>query len=197
MINASARLLTYNFKLSNFRCLFSLSLLILLLLVQSTPVPAQESPLIQLKPDTNNWGGLVGSVTVSPRDANLVFIGTGRGGIYKSVNGGRNWDYLENSPAQGISLISFSPSNPDRIIATSVYDTKDSRNGGIWLSRDQGITWITPPGSTPPITARCPERVSAGAISWVPRSNTVWVASDCGLMRSDDLGGKLERTNHC
>lgn len=191
-INAIATLPITTLNVSNFCkrlvCLFSLCLFTLLLLVQSASVTAQESPLVQLKPDTNNWGGLVGAVTVSPRDANLIFIGTGRGGIYKSVNGGRNWDYLENSPAQSISLISFSPSNPNYIIATSMYDTKTSRNGGIWLSTDQGTNWTTPPGSTPPITARCPERVSAGAISWVPRSNIVWVASDCGLLRSDDLG---------
>lgn len=162
------------------------AVLIVLVLLQGTNLHAQD--LTQIKPNTNGWGGLVSSVTVHPRDPNIIFIGTGRGGLYKSTNGGQNWNYRESFPTQSIQVISFSPSNPDRLIATSLYDTKTSRSGGIWLSTDQGDTWNLPPSSIPPITARCPERVSAGGISWVPKSGTVWVATDCGLMRSDDLG---------
>jgi photosystem II stability/assembly factor-like uncharacterized protein len=40
---------------------------------------------------------------------------------------------------------------------------------------------------------RCPERVSAGGIHWVNGFETVWVAGDCGLMRSADRGATWEQ----
>ena len=187
----TASFIPYDFrKISSNVTSFALQLALLAvsMFLQGTSLRAQDSNLTQFRLDTNNWGGLVSSVAVHPRDANTIFIGTGRGGVYKSFDGGRHWDYLETFPSLKVNMISFSPSNPNHLVATSDYDTKTNRNGGIWLSTDQGEHWTAPMSSIPPITTRCPERVNASGISWVPESDTVWVASDCGLMRSDDSG---------
>jgi hypothetical protein len=134
------------------------------------------------------WGGVVGTITVHPRDANRIFIGTQNGGLYRSYNGGGRWGHLDDFPPYAIVPVSYCPSNPDIVLATTGFDTRTERAGGIWRSNDGGDSWTVPAGSVPPITDRWPERVSAYGLSWVPGTNSVWVATDCGLMRSDNLG---------
>lgn len=163
--------------------LVTLSILVLSLLLS---IGAKAQTLTQLKPQINHWGGGVGSVAISQH--NELLIGTAAGGMYRSLTMGRTWMRVDSFPALTVNYVSFSPRDPDIIIATSAYDTKTARGGAIWRSTDGGASWNRPLESVPPMTARCPDRLSAAGISWVPRTDTVWVATDCGLMRSEDAG---------
>jgi hypothetical protein len=167
----------------------------LLLVVLSIPLlsiglmsVALAQTLTQVEPQINHWGGAVGSVAVNPLSPNELLIGTTAGGMYRSVTTGRTWIHLDDFPALTVSFVSFRPGNSEIIIATSGFDTKTARGGAIWRSLNGGLTWERPPESIPPMTDRCPERLSASGISWVPGTDTVWVATDCGLMRSTDAG---------
>ena len=142
----------------------------------------------QLQPNTNHWGGVVTSVSVNPTNGNDIFLGTGSGGLYRSSNGGASWQYQGNFPTTSISYVSFCPGNSNIILVTTSFDTKTQRNGGIYRSADNGATWHNPFQSIPPVTSRCPDRCSASGISWLGRTSTVWVATDCGLMKSTDFG---------
>lgn len=144
--------------------------------------------LTQIKPRGIPWGGVVVSAAVHPHNPDIMVIGTQSGGLYRSDDGGWHWEHLDNVGPLSIAMVSYCPSDPNILIATTTFDTRTRRTGGIWRSTDGGSTWTPPEGSIPPITARWPERVSSSAISWVPGVNTVWIATDYGLMRSADRG---------
>lgn len=144
--------------------------------------------LSQINPAHFPWSGVVRSVAVHPHDPDTLCIGTQGGGLFLSIDGGLHWGHLDNFEPLSVQMISYCPSDPDIMLAATGFDTRARRSGGIWRSIDGGSTWVMPEGSIPPITARWPERVGANALSWVPGSNTVWVAADYGLMRSDDRG---------
>lgn len=165
--------------------LLLVSLLTPLLSIGASNVAVAQ--ITQLKPDINHWGGVVGSVSVNPFGVGEILIGTG-GGMYRSLTVGRTWMHVDAFPPVVVNFVSFNPRDPNTIIATSAFDTKTVRGGGIWRSANGGATWYRPSESIPPMTDRCPERVSAAGISWVPGTDKVWVATDCGLMRSEDAG---------
>ena len=95
------------------------------------------------------WGGVVGTITVHPSDPNRVFIGTQNGGLYRSYDGGRRWGHLDDFPPYSIVTVSYCPSNPDIVLATTGFDTRAQRAGGIWRSNDGGDTWNVPAGTVP------------------------------------------------
>src|SRR5881392_1547827 len=134
------------------------------------------------------WGGLFDTLAVHPRTPSIVFAGSGIAGLFQSIDGGAHWRHVDAFPGPRVTYVSFFASDPTIMLVTTGFDTRMQRGGGIWRSTDGGATWSEPPTSIPPITSRCPERVSANGISWEPGTATVWVAADCGLMRSRDRG---------
>ncbi len=75
-----------------------------------------------------------------PFNTNIIFTGTGesqqRGGtgMWKTTNGGQNWEHVSISPEPGAFYrIKFNPGNPTRMHAVS--------NLGYYRSDNSGITW--------------------------------------------------------
>ena len=78
-----------------------------------------------------------------------------------------------------------SSSNSQVVIATAIKDSQLSvtgNNGEIWLSMDTGLTWTH---ILPPVDCASPQ--SAHGIAFYG-ANSVFVAADCGLLSSSDLG---------
>lgn len=78
-------------------------------------------------------------VAVHPKDRNILYVGTDSGG-YKSVDGGKNWTFLESLRAKTIMDFVFDPANHDIIYAT-VYVPLADEEAGVWKSTDGGKTW--------------------------------------------------------
>jgi photosystem II stability/assembly factor-like uncharacterized protein len=83
----------------------------------------------------------VSSLVMSPKDPNTLFVGTGevsRGaGIFKTTNGGKTWVQLPGTVTPDfyyVYKLAFSVARP-----THLYAATDS---GVWMSRDDGATWI-------------------------------------------------------
>jgi hypothetical protein len=133
-------------------------------------------------------GGLSDTLAVDPGNANHVLIGTEHGGMYRSDDAGAHWTFVQTFPAMRVAYILFCPTDSSIVVATSRYGSQTERWSGIWRSVDGGVHWSMPATSVPPLSPRCPDRIDANGISWVPGTDTVWVAGDCGLMRSDDRG---------
>jgi photosystem II stability/assembly factor-like uncharacterized protein len=139
----------------------------------------------QLRPAEIPWGGYTGAVAIHPTRPNELFAGAGPGGLYRTVDGGAHWRPVISFPSWNVGYVSYCPSDPRIVIATTwLSDTRIAHRGGIWRSDDGGARWKQAPA--PPETDRCPDRAGAAGVSWYGR--TVWVATDCGLRRSDDLG---------
>ena len=98
------------------------------------------------------FGGSIGCVSVSEKDNNVIYVGTGeetvRGnvssgnGLWKSDDAGRNWKYLGLKETRHISRIRIHPQNPDIVYVASMgdlYKSNDAR--GIYRSKDGGKTF--------------------------------------------------------
>ena len=94
----------------------------------------------------------VGAVAVSETNPDFVIIGTGetciRGnilpgdGVYRSTDGGENWEHVGFSESHGISKIRIHPTNPDIIFVASFGKySAPSEQRGVFKSTDGGDTW--------------------------------------------------------
>ncbi|MCO6491653.1 MAG: glycosyl hydrolase [Phaeodactylibacter sp.] len=97
--------------------------------------------------------GSVGAIAVAPSDPNVVYVGMGehpvRGvmthhgdGVYRSANGGRDWQYIGLPHSRHIAAIQVHPRNPDVVyvaVQGALYGPSPER--GIYCSKDGGQSW--------------------------------------------------------
>lgn len=96
--------------------------------------------------------GIVGALAVAESDPNVIYAGTGeaciRGnampgeGIYKSMDAGKTWKYVDLAEAQTISEIVVHPKNADLVYAAvfgHIFGPNPER--GVYRSNDGGKTW--------------------------------------------------------
>lgn len=86
------------------------------------------------------------ALAVDPRNAEITFAGTDEG-VYKTIDGGRNWQRLEGLPSGAVHDIALHPTDPDTIAVAygenqcgGCWTSPSGR--GIYLSRDGGESWI-------------------------------------------------------
>ncbi len=116
--------------------------------------------------ESPNWwhisgAGRVNCVTFHPTDPDILWVGVGMGGVWRSSNGGKNWTPLGDAlPIQRISDIAVDPRNTD-ILYVSLGDyaylgadlehenrKRHTHYGlGIYKTTDGGLTW-RPTGMT-------------------------------------------------
>ena len=65
---------------------------------------------------TVSYSGRVSAIAVHPTNPNIVYVGTGQGGLYRSLNGGTTWTALMDS-AQSLAIgsVAISPSDPTTV----------------------------------------------------------------------------------
>ncbi len=99
----------------------------------------------------------IGDIVIDPRNSNVVFVAAegsvwgpgGERGLYKTVDGGKNWKkVLEISSHTGVNNVTFDPRNPDIMYATSEQRRRHvyGKIGGgpesaVYKSEDGGETW--------------------------------------------------------
>ena len=103
----------------------------------------------------NNWtqinNGLnsleTNVLAVDPNDSDVLYLGTDDDGIYKSINGGENWEKLIPSASFGVGDIVIDPQNSNNVyIGTVDYFRLSESRGvlgdfGVYKSTDGGTTW--------------------------------------------------------
>jgi uncharacterized protein (TIGR03437 family) len=91
--------------------------------------------------------GRVTSIAVDPRgNGDIVYIGAAHGGVWKTVDAGRNWVPLtDDQPSLAIGSLAIDPSSPDTVYAGTGeenFDDADNYFGaGILKTEDGGKTW--------------------------------------------------------
>ena len=90
-------------------------------------------------------GGRSAAVTGVPNQPNLFYFGATGGGVWKTINGGREWENMSDGYFGGsIGAISVSKSDPNVIYVGGGEQTvrgNVSSGYGIWKSVDAGKTW--------------------------------------------------------
>jgi photosystem II stability/assembly factor-like uncharacterized protein len=153
----------------------------------------------------------VGRVVVDPRDSKVVYVAAegplwgpgGDRGLYKSVDGGKNWKaVLTISENTGVADVAIDPSNPD-IVYASAYQRRrhvftlidGGPESAIYKSTDAGATWNKLKSGLPSVDMG---RIGLSVSPADP--NVVYAAIEAadgkgGIFRSQDKGATWERRN--
>jgi photosystem II stability/assembly factor-like uncharacterized protein len=94
----------------------------------------------------------IGALTIAPSNSNILWVGTGDAsctrsaypgnGIYKSIDGGGNWQHMGLRDSQHIARIVIHPNNPDIVyVAVMGHLFSSNEERGVFKSTDGGATW--------------------------------------------------------
>jgi photosystem II stability/assembly factor-like uncharacterized protein len=94
----------------------------------------------------------VGSIAINPRNPDEIWVGTGEGnprnsqdfgiGIFKTINGGKDWVCMGLQNTRTIHRIVLHRDNPDVVFAASLGSTYGpNADRGVFKSTDGGKTW--------------------------------------------------------
>ncbi len=94
----------------------------------------------------------VGDIALEPGNPDVIWVGTGESnvrnsvsfgdGVYKSTDGGKNWNYLGLKDTDTISKIVINPRNPDVAYVAAVGRTwGPNEERGVFMTTDGGKTW--------------------------------------------------------
>ena len=86
------------------------------------------------------WTSLLPAVeitelVVDPNNPEIIYVGTYRQGVYRSLNGGKQWNTVKHGLPDGtrVSVFAFDPMNPEAVyVGTS---------SGLFFSADHGDNW--------------------------------------------------------
>lgn len=94
----------------------------------------------------------IGCVTLDPRDANIVWVGTGENnsqrsvaygdGVYRSLDGGKHWENMGLKASEHIAKILVDPRNSQVVfVAAQGPLWKEGGDRGLYKTVDGGKTW--------------------------------------------------------
>ncbi len=169
--------------------------------VSAAPSPWVKMPL--LPPDAKAKGIFPGGegaqwprgpVAVSPADPNFLLLPTDVGGLYRSLDGGANWQVaMVGWDARGANGFAIDPKNAAHVLGIAANSMNWDPNwgaspNGVYLSRNKAASWTHVLALTGAI---------AGAVAWDPASfnpklgvctRAYYLANDQGVYRSDNGG---------
>jgi len=114
---------------------------------KSTDVGESWTPIFENEITTS-----IGDIAVAPSDKNILWIGTGESnifrssvagcGVYKSTDGGKNWEHMGLEDTNTIARIIIHPKNPDIVyIAATGHEWTPNKERGVFKTTDGGTTW--------------------------------------------------------
>jgi photosystem II stability/assembly factor-like uncharacterized protein len=157
----------------------------------------------------------IGAVAVAPSDSTVIWVGTGEAndrnssgwgnGVYRSTDGGENWQNIGLKESRAIGRIVVHPSKPEvAYVAVSGHLWADGGERGLFKTTDAGKTWkliLQAPAQHNARTGCCdvvldpanPEIVYAALYA---RQRTPWsFTSGPGVTGGEDVGGIFKSTN--
>jgi photosystem II stability/assembly factor-like uncharacterized protein len=149
-------------------------------------VPGFAGEWAMLGPD----GGDARSLAYDPANPDHIFVGTSAGSIFKSMDGGRHWEFLVHlgkSDDYVIDHIIIDPRD-SKLIYVGAWGLNAHDSGELFRSYDGGESWAAIPAM---------HRKSIRSIVLAPsESNVVIVGALDGVFRSRNRGQTWQRISH-
>lgn len=94
----------------------------------------------------------IGDIALAPNNPDVVWVGTGESnvrnsvsfgdGVYKSTDGGKNWQHMGLKDTEHISAIAIHPQNPDIVYVGALgHAFAPNEERGVFMTTDGGKTW--------------------------------------------------------
>jgi photosystem II stability/assembly factor-like uncharacterized protein len=107
---------------------------------------------LQFKPMFDKHTQSIGAIKVDPKDPKVVWVGTGESwvrnsasigdGVYKTVDGGDNWERVGLEKTERIARIAIDPKDPATVFVCATGAAyAPAADRGVFRTRDGGKTW--------------------------------------------------------
>jgi photosystem II stability/assembly factor-like uncharacterized protein len=94
----------------------------------------------------------IGALVLAPSNPSIIYVGTGVNtifadssygdGVYKSVDGGENWQHVGLNDTRHIGRILIDPRNPDVVLVAAMgHSSGPNEERGVFRSADGGRSW--------------------------------------------------------
>lgn len=94
----------------------------------------------------------IGDISIFQKNPSIIWVGTGEGnprnsasmgaGVYRSIDGGRSWEYMGLEQTRSIHRIIVHPENPDIVyVGAQGNPWGDTEERGVYKTTDGGETW--------------------------------------------------------
>ena len=94
----------------------------------------------------------IGDVTVDPTNPDVIWVGTGEGnprnsqsagfGVYKSIDGGKSWDFKGLGETRNIHRVLINPHNPDEVyVGAQGPAWGETEHRGVYKTTNGGDSW--------------------------------------------------------
>src|SRR6185437_5055503 len=94
----------------------------------------------------------MGAIAIAPSDPNVIYLGSGQvaarwdiqsgNGVYKSTDGGKNWQHVGLADSKYIGKILVDPTHPDTVLVGALgHYFGPNPQRGVFRSTDGGKTW--------------------------------------------------------
>lgn len=136
---------------------------------------------------SSGWLGRVHAIAIHPTTTSTLYIGSAKGGVWKSTNSGTNWTNLTDTlPSQVVGCLTLDPNDPETIYfgTGEEYFAGYTASGvGIFKSTNGGATWTLFGNST--FAGR---RINEIVINKDSGGQTWVVSCDAGIYRTTNGG---------
>ncbi len=139
-----------------------------------------------------NVGGRTRALVINKQNPLVMYAGTSGGGVWKTLDGGKNWNPLTDLiPSLAVDTLAMDPNAPDTLYAGTGEPTGSvaRRGAGIFKTTDGGVTWNQLPG-----TANNNFYFVNEVLVSPNNSNNVYAATETGVFFSPDAGATWTRS---
>ena len=140
------------------------------------------------------FGGRIRGMVVKPDDSDTLLAGGVSGGIWKTVDGGQNWesktDFLPNI---AIGSMIVDPDNPNRVFAGTgegFFNFDLARGAGIFKSEDFGNSWELLNSTL------TDDFYFVNRLAMVAGTDVLLAATNTGIFRSTNLGESWQEVSN-
>ena len=157
----------------------------------------------------------IGAIAVAPSDSDVVWVGTGEAndrnssgwgnGVYRSTDGGANWENVGLKDSRAIGRLAVDPRKPEvAYVAASGHLWVDGGERGLYKTSDGGKTWKLVLQAAAPHNARTgccdvlldPANPDVVYAALYARQRTPWsFVSGPEATAGEDVGGIFKSTN--